>query len=192
MSAPSLPAAPAMSRRDRLRRAVILCCHFARNLAYYRIGQAGEYKHLFDPAKTASANFWRMANSDFLDLSVLEWCKLFANAKEKHHWKTIVTDSAGFQSELLNHLSMDAASFKAYIDSIRRYRNKFVAHLDSEHEMHVPMLDTAKKAVWFYHAYVVKHEAGAQDLTGLATELDSGYRKSEDEARAVFETAGKG
>jgi hypothetical protein len=65
-----------MSRKDRLRRVVLLCGHFARNLAYYRVGQTPEHKHLFDPAKTACANFWRMANSDFLDLSVLEWCKL--------------------------------------------------------------------------------------------------------------------
>ena len=178
-----------MSRRDRLRRVVLLCCHFARNLAYYRVGQTPEYKQLFDPAKTPCANFWRMANSDFLDLCVLEWCKLFADAKGKHHWKTIVSDSAGFHSALLKHLGIDDAAFKAYVDTVRRYRDKFVAHLDSDHEMYVPPLDTAKKAVWFYHAYVVRYKATAGDLAGLATELDNGYEISEDEARTVFKTA---
>ena len=180
-----------MSRRDQLRRVVILCCHFARNLAYYRVGQSAEYGHLLDPARTACANFWRMANSDFLDLCILEWCKLFADVKGRHHWRAIVTDASGFHAELLTHLRLDDASFKAYIDTIRRYRDKFVAHLDSDPSMYVPKLDVAKQAVWFYHAHVVTHESKTGDLSGLAVELNPGYRISEDEARTVFRMACK-
>lgn len=33
-----MDAVPTMSRRDRLRRVVILCRNFARNLAYYHAG----------------------------------------------------------------------------------------------------------------------------------------------------------
>lgn len=54
--------------------------------------------------------------------------------------------------------------------------------------MSVPKLDVAKGAVWFYHSHVVD-QAHAHDLVGLATELDSGYRLSEDEAKAVFQVA---
>lgn len=51
-----------MPRKDRLRRVVILCCHFARNLAYFRVGQSEQYRHLFDPDRTTCANFWRMVS----------------------------------------------------------------------------------------------------------------------------------
>ena len=37
----------------------MLCRDFARNLAYYRVGQRDEYRHHFDPAKNANANFWQ-------------------------------------------------------------------------------------------------------------------------------------
>lgn len=130
-------------------------------------------------------------NTDLLNRAVLEWCKLFADPGEKRHWKKIVTDSAGFHAGLIKHLEMDDSSVSAYIDIIRRCRNKFVAHLASDRDMTLPVLDTAKRAVWFYHGYVVKHEAAAGDLAGLALQLDSKYTISANEARAVFEVAGK-
>ena len=43
----------------------------------------------------------------------------------------------------------DDAAFTAYIGIIRRYRDKFVAHLDSDHEMYVPPLDTAKEFEYY-------------------------------------------
>lgn len=186
-----LTNSPSMPRKDRLRRVVILCCHFGRNLAYYRVGQSEHYRHLFDPAKTASANFWRMANSDFLDMCVLEWCKLLADEKGQHHWRKIVTDRTVFKANLLNHLQLNEAALQQYIDTMRTYRDKFVAHLDSDLTMSVPKLDVAKRAVWFYHAHIVRQEATPEDLAGLGVKLDEGYALSEDEARRVFSSAGR-
>lgn len=180
----------AMPRKDRLRRVVILCRDFARNLAYYRVGQRDEHRHLFDPAKNASANFWRVTNSNCIDVCVLEWCKLFGDENGKHYWAKIVADPGAFQTELLDHLGADAATFKKEIEMMRRYRDKFLAHLDSEHTMNIPTLDIAKKAVWFYHAHIVSHEAKAGDLEGLPTELDSGYKETEEEARVVYRRYG--
>jgi hypothetical protein len=178
-----------MSQKDRLRRVVILCCAFARNLAYYRVGQDKEHKHLFDPSKSASANFWRVANSNSIDICVLEWCKLFADEKGKHYWGKVVSDPACFKMDLLRHLGLDEAAFQKEIGVMRHYRDKFLAHLDSDRTMNIPKLDVPKTAVWFYHARIVSVEAKAGDLTDLAVGLDTGYRKSEDEAKAVFQKA---
>jgi hypothetical protein len=70
---------------------------------------------------------------------------------------------------------------------MRKYRDKFLAHLDSENVMQIPVLDVAKKAVWFYHSYIVQHEAQPGDLDGLPVELDHGYAQCEEEARAIYE-----
>jgi hypothetical protein len=103
---------PVVPRKDRLRRVVILCCHFGRNLAYYRVGQSEQYQG-------------------------------------QHHWRKIVTDGIVFKASLLNHLELDEANFQQYVDTMRTYRNKFVAHLDSDRTMNIPKLDVAKRAVWF-------------------------------------------
>jgi hypothetical protein len=66
-----------MSRKDRVRGVVTLCRSFAWNLAYYRTGWSKKYKHLLD-----ASDFWRAVNGNFLDMCVLEWCKLFADKKK--------------------------------------------------------------------------------------------------------------
>jgi len=180
-----------MTRKEQLRRVVILCCRFARNLAYYRVARSREYKHLFDPS-TPGANFWRVANSNFIDVCVLEWCKLFADRSGKHYWPRIVSDPASFKAGLLCHLKLEEVAFRREIESMRCYRDKFLAHLDSDNTMNIPKLDAPKRAVWFYHAHIVTHEAQVGDLTGLCEDLDTGYRLTEDEARAVFRGATQG
>jgi len=87
----------------------------------------------------------------------------------------------------MNHLGVDETGFEREIVVMRLYRDKFLAHLDSEEVMNIPGLDVAKKAVWFYHAYVVRHEVQPGDLAGLPIELDVGYAQCEDEAQGIYE-----
>jgi hypothetical protein len=83
-------------------------------------------------------------------------------------------------------MGLDEAAFQKEIEAMRRYRNKFLAHLDSDYTMNIPTLDVAKKAVWFYHAHIVSHEAGSGDLDGLPIDLETGYLQAEKEAAAVY------
>lgn len=174
-----------MSRRDRLRRVVILCRNFAVNLAYYRVGQRPEHSGLLNFQR--HGNFWRTVNGNFVDICVLEWCKLFADSNDKHHWSKIVSDPAQFKTQLLEHLGIDEAAFQKEIEVMRRYRDKFLAHLDSDEVMNIPALEIAKKAVWFYHSYVVEHEAELGDLDGLPLDLDFGYAQCESQADAIYQ-----
>ncbi len=66
-----------MTRRERLRQVKILCCHFLRNLAFYKAGwRKGEL--IFKD------QFWVNANGNFIDVCVLEWCKLFGDKRGQH------------------------------------------------------------------------------------------------------------
>ena len=66
-----------------------------------------------------------------------------SNTKGQHHWRKIVTDGIVFKASLLNHLELDEANFQQYVDTMRTYRNKFVAHLDSDRTMNVNVRATA-------------------------------------------------
>jgi hypothetical protein len=174
---------PSIPRKDQLRRVVRLCSNFAVNLAYYRAGWSSEYKQLLE----ADTNFWRAANGNFLDMCVLESCKLFTEKRGKYYWANIVSNTADFKTGLLRHLGSDEEAFKREIASMRNYRDKFVAHSDFDRTGHYPALDVPKKAVWFYHAHVVNHEAQLQDLEGLPLKLDPGYEEEEEETKAVYQ-----
>jgi AbiU2 len=176
---------PETPRKDRLRIVVILCCSFGRNLAYYRAWWGKEHEHFLSLAN-AHPIFWRAVNNNFLDMCVLEWCKLFAAKSGKHYWGNIVTDAQKFEADLLRHLGCDAAAFEKEIKTMRHYRDKFVAHQDLEYTVILPTLDVAKKAVWFYHAHIVNHEVKPGDLSQLPVDIERGYDYEEQEARAVY------
>ncbi len=146
------PRAACFGRRQRVRRALILCCHFLRNLAFYRAGWRGRVCIRKD-------QFWVTANGNFLDHCVLEWCKLFADEKRgKHFWRKVITDQEVFLDGLLRTLKFTEAEFASYVDEMRTYRDKFVAHLDLDEVMQIPRLRLAQKGVSYLHDYILEHE----------------------------------
>jgi hypothetical protein len=160
-----------------VRRVGILCCHYLRNCAYYKAGWDGKTPKRDD-------QFWRSANANCLDLCVLEFCKLFAEARGKHHWRKVITDEPGFLAGLHAALGMNATEFAKYIASMKFYRDKYVAHLDEELGGNYPRLDAGKKAVSYLYDYLLKHEDEGDfflDAQGTAAQFYSD-RKGEGEA----------
>ena len=140
-----------MTRKALLRRVGILCCHCIRNLAFYRAGwRAG--KPLFQ------GEFMNTTNSNFLDVCVLEWCKLFGDKRGTHYWGKTIADQPIFFAGLLKSIDLTAAEFDAYIVEMRVYRDKFVAHLDTEDVMHIPRLRVARRSVIFLYTYLLANE----------------------------------
>lgn len=138
-------------RRQQVRRVLILCCHFLRNLAFYKAGRRNR-------ALIRSEQFWVTANGNFLDHCVLEWCKLFGDKRGRHHWRKVIIDHARFFAGLLATLKLTETQFELYIEEMRTYRDKFVAHLDLDEVMQIPKLTLARKSVTYLHGYVLAHE----------------------------------
>jgi hypothetical protein len=168
---------------------VILCASFARNVAYFRAGQSQIGSAARSPSH-ASAAFWTQTSANFLDIAVLEWCKLLGDEKDKHFWRNVVTDPPAFEARLHAHLGMAASDFVDLAKKMRRYRDKFVAHLDSDAKMDIPLLTAALAANSFYHEHIVKAEADAGDLFGLADTSDKfakGYEQCFKEAERIYD-----
>lgn len=140
-----------MTRRQLLRRVGILCCHFLRNLAFYKAGWK-------KGALVTNDQFFVNANSNFLDICVLEWCKLFGDKRGQHYWRKVITDQDAFFIGLLQSLRLTEAEFETYVETMRTYRDKFVAHLDTEEVMYLPKLRTARKSVASLYEYLLTHE----------------------------------
>jgi hypothetical protein len=183
-----------LTRRERLRRVVILCASFARNVAYFRAGQSQTGSAVRAPSHACSA-FWTQVSANSLDIAVLEWCKLLGDEKDKHFWGNVVTDPAAFEASLLANLGMTASDFDGLGKKMRRYRDKFVAHLDSDAKMDIPPLTAALAANSFYHGHIVRAEAAADDLFGLADTSEKfarGYEQCFKEAQRAYSQATAG
>jgi hypothetical protein len=168
-----------LTRQKLLRRVALLSVHFARNLAYYRAGHGRLTR--------SSAQFWINVDGNFIDMALIEWCKLLADPKGKHYWANVVNDPSRFEGVMLGRLDMTGADFSAYVRGVRKYRDKFVAHLDDQAVMDIPTLETAYTAAKFYYRHVMQHEAAAEDVFGLPANLANYYDHCFGEARAIFE-----
>jgi hypothetical protein len=183
-----------LTRRERLRRVVIISASFARNVAYFRAGQSPTGSEARVPSCSHSG-FWRQVSSNFLDIAVLEWCKLLGDDRDKHFWRNVVADPTAFEAGLLFNLRMKESDFADFAKKMRRYRDKFVAHLDSASTMDIPRLDAALAANSFYHGHIVTVEAAAGDLFGLADTSEKfiqGYEQCLTEARGAYGQAAAG
>jgi hypothetical protein len=94
-----------------------------------------------------------------LDVPVLEWCKLFGSddaEKQLTHWKNVATDKDAFKAGLLTALGIDGATFDAYWQEMKKYRDTNVAHHDPrrEHIRFYPKLDLALDSACYYFDYV--------------------------------------
>jgi hypothetical protein len=149
-----------------------------RNLAYYRA---------FEEAKNGvvQQQMWITAQNNFLDIAVLEWCKLFGDKKAKHLWKNSVGDQEVFKSELTYKLKITEGLFDSYIQEMRTYRDKFVAHLDEENQMNIPNLIIAIKSTQHLYQWLLDREDDCDALLDAPRSAQTFYLERLDHGREV-------
>jgi hypothetical protein len=144
-----------MQREQRLRRVLICSCAIIRNVAYYKGGWR-------DGRPVFTSNIERTINGNFMDMAVLEWCKLFGEPRhEPQHWQHVLTNveqRREFKHGLLEALSQKPTEWKAHVQRCIRYRSDFIAHLGSESVMQTPHLDPVWKSAAFYYEFLRSRE----------------------------------
>jgi len=172
-----------MTREKHIRRAGIICCHCLRNLAFYRASRPNKKTYY-------SEQFWITAESNFLDIAVLEWLKLFGDKNGKHCWEKVVTDSPAFFSELLTTLALTKNEFTDYIKEMRTYRDKFIAHLDNVETMHIPVLENVKSSAIYLYDYLYLHDEESNIFIDSPANATIFYEKYRKEGQSLFNQIG--
>jgi hypothetical protein len=106
-----------------------------------------------------SLSFWAVIYGNLMDMTVLEWCKLFGSDDEDRqpvHWKNVVADQDSFKSKLLAEVGMDTTSWLDYWNELKRYRDRCVAHHDPGRISipNYPQLEPALLSAFVYYEYV--------------------------------------
>ena len=169
-----------MNRSAKARRSEILCCHFLRNLAFYQSWyKAGQ------PFK--GDQFWITANGNFLDIGVLEWCKLFVDSKGKHHFSKALEDGDQFKQELIEKLGLTEAQFDDYVENLKTYRDKFIAHLDEQNIMNIPDITIARRSTKFLYQRLLVQEAQNNTFEDAPLSAKDVYETFLSEGLTVYE-----
>lgn len=168
-----------MNRRERMRRTGILCLHCLRNLAFHSAARDAR-------RQWAGQQFWVTIHNNFLDIGVLEWCKVFGDNRAKHNWRKTVTDHERFLANLLDHLRLTEGLFDEYIVEMRTYRDKFIAHLDEENRMNIPNMSPAIKSAQFLYRWMVEQEDDCDAFWDAPDNSVVYFRKFLSEARSTY------
>jgi hypothetical protein len=139
----------------------------ARNIADYRAR-----RQVTPPPK---GDFWISADGNFVDMAVLEWCKVLGDDRAEHGWRKILTEPHRFFAALPSDLAMDAAEWAGLVAEVRWYRDKFLAHLDSDLVMDVPVLDKALQAAGRYYRWTLDNELDPIHRGDIAARLEDFY-----------------
>lgn len=168
-----------MTKAQRVRRAALLCCHLTRNLAYFKAGWAELHPQ-------REGDFWTTVLGNCIDVSVLEWSKLFGDENGKHHWKRIFDDEASFRSRLTSTMNITEAQWQQSWKEIKNYRDKFIAHLDSENTMNVPHMDIPHRMVTFLYTELKACTSDPEIFVGLPATMSEYYQHCYKEGLNVF------
>ena len=94
--------------------------YVVRNVACHR--SLPEFKSRF------CQNYWILIFNNFLDMVVLEWCKVFGSRSEPTHWSSHIKEQNTFREGLLKRLGLSKEEWETYWDSVKDYRDNLVLH----------------------------------------------------------------
>jgi hypothetical protein len=154
-------------------------------MGYVSEDGTGDLKH--------STEYGKTVNGNMIDIAVLEWCKLFADRNGHHHWHQFVQGDAHRKQSCLvlaKAACLEVNAFLRYLDEMRTYRDKFVAHLDELSLMVIPRLEPGLKSSFFLYKYI-HHDApeGTFDLSSCAhlpSDLQAYYNACRADARLEY------
>jgi hypothetical protein len=116
----------------------------------------------------------------------LEWCKLFGDPRGKHHWGKVISDRTAFLNGLLSALKLTENEFEVYTREVRLYRDRFVAHLDSDEVAHIPWLGIGRRSVTYLYDYLLAYEDEGDFFHDAPGKASTFYNRFEREGRKVY------
>lgn len=135
-----------MADSKKIRRIARLCLYVIGNIACYKAGWTNQKTFKID------TDFWRKVNGNFLDIATLDYCKLFVDINGKHHWSTIFSDKKVFREKLFTSINLSEECYKNEVVEIKKYRDKFLAHLDEPTSLYYPNSEIIlKSSIYLYH-----------------------------------------
>ncbi len=171
-----------MNEREMLlRRVVLKCVDFTRQLSYHRA--------LAECTQNFTQNFWIYMYNNTIDLAVLDWFHLFGYHNDDLHWKQVVTDIPAFRNQLLQSLQKTEDEWEAYRNTIKGYRDKDVAHIEVRPVSKVPDMTLALRATALYYSTVFTELSMFPNYDRFPKQIEEYYANSLAQSKAIFAVA---
>lgn len=129
-------------------------------------------------------NFWNIQYGGLMNLSVIEWCKLFGGDKNNDlHWKNVYANSIDdFRSRMIKASGVSPSVWTAYHSHLKSWRDQEFAHqdIDARPRENYPHFDIALAVARFYHAELIA-ELDDLKVSSLPKDLDQWRKRYREE-----------
>ena len=92
-------------------------------------------------------------------------------------------------SGLLSALGTNIDEFETYIDSMREYRDKFVAHLDERNTAHIPDLKIAMESTTYLLDYLITNEDDDEYFPDAQVDATKFFNDTLSEGKQIYKKA---
>ena len=123
---------------------------FVVHLSYYRaLDTAGTARQLHN-------QFWALTTDAHLHLAALYWCMVFgSDGCNPTHWKQLSSNESdelaqSFRDGLFQELQLDKIGWDSYWNTVKEFRDNWVAHRKLDFCRPVPNFDTALSIAYYY------------------------------------------
>ena len=97
-----------------------------------------------------------------------------------------MNDNDAFMNGLLQAAHTNGEAYDALVIEMRTYRNKFVAHLDDEERMQIPVLTIPVDSTMYLYRYLLDVENDVDAFPDAPRDPQILYAGFVEEARAVY------
>ncbi len=160
--------------QGRTRRTFQLANFCIANIAAYRVNwnsNTQQRKPIIDN------DFWIRANGTLFDMSVIEWCKLFADHKGKHHWSRTFSNKDEWKSKLLHHMGMTEEEYDFELMKLKEYRDKYATHLDDPKSMNYPLTEIMLRSASFLYDCIKNNAETKIHIIGVYDSAQNYYSR---------------
>lgn len=101
--------------------------------------------------------------------------------------KNTVENHTDFRTGLINRAGIDQFQLNTYTREMRRYRDKFVAHLDSDEVAYPPNLQIGLDSVAYYQAHILDYDQNNSIFQGLPKDIAEYHDQCSREAAGIYQ-----
>lgn len=135
-------------------------------------------------------NFWHEVSQNAMDLAVLDWCHLYGQRKDVLHWSKVFPDDTTFKDRMLASVGATDPEWTQYLNDMKRYRDKDIAHLEIQRITMRPAMAIAIDSTAFYFSEVQEARRRAnmahRQMPSFHDILDAKLTKFDDQAEMAF------
>ncbi|CAA0117807.1 Uncharacterised protein [BD1-7 clade bacterium] len=125
-------------------------------------------------------------SNNFFDMALLCWGHFFGNRSDELHYTNVLAQPDQFKSYLIDNLGINENDWNNNWLQLKDFRDKRIAHFDSDVSVVVPGMELAFECVKAYHDEALKRLKECDPLYEIEPDFDAKHERYELKIKGIL------